>query len=347
VFGVIVGVGAIAFVMNSKYWLLLATQAVVLSTIFVSIVVITGMAGQISLCQATFAAIGAFTTAQLVSNYNVSVLLTIVAGAVLAAIVGALLAVPVLRLGGIYLALATFAFALMFESIFVPLGWVGGGVNPIKVPRPVIGPIDFASNKSFFFLCLGVLTVVGVLVIFVRNGTTGRFLDALRGSETAAQAIGINPARARILAFALSAGIAGLGGGLMATSVGFAQPADYASFLGLYWVVLVVTLGSRTVEGAIQAGIGFVIVDEILKRIGINSSWEPILFGLGAITYARHPEGILEFQKRQSLERTQRWLDRLSRKSKVPDALVSTAGDVDAAGPAAPAASETERVVAD
>jgi len=277
----------------------------------------------------------------------VSVLLTILAGAVLAAIVGALLAVPVLRLGGIYLALATFAFALMFESIFVPLGWVGGGVNPIKVPRPTIGPIDFASNKSFFFLCLGVLAVVGILVIFVRGGTTGRFLDALRGSETAAQAIGINPARARILAFALSAGIAGLGGGLMATSTGFAQPADYASFLGLYWVVLVVTLGSRTVEGAIQAGIGFVIVDEILKRIGINSSWEPILFGLGAITYAKHPEGILEFQKRQSMARVQQWLDRLNRKKHIPAEFVTPDGEAAAAGPGAPAASPSEQVVAD
>jgi branched-chain amino acid transport system permease protein len=347
VLAVAVSLAAIVFVMNSKYWLLLATQAVVLSTIFVSIVVITGMAGQISLCQATFAAIGAFTTAQLVSNFHVSVLLTILAGAVLAAIVGALLAVPVLRLGGIYLALATFAFALMFESIFVPLGWVGGGVNPIKVPRPTIGPIDFASNKSFFFLCLGILAVVGILVIFVRGGTTGRFLDALRGSETAAQAIGINPARARILAFALSAGIAGLGGGLMATSTGFAQPADYASFLGLYWVVLVVTLGSRTVEGAIQAGIGFVIVDEILKRIGINASWEPILFGLGAITYAKHPEGILEFQKRQSLARVQGWLDRMSRKKHIPEEFVTPEGEAAAAGAGAPAASASERVVAD
>jgi branched-chain amino acid transport system permease protein len=345
ILAVVVLTAAVLFILGSNYWLLLGTQAVILSIIFLSIVVITGMAGQISLCQATFAAIGAFTTAQLVSRYNTSVLLTILAGAVLAAIVGAMLAVPVLRLGGIYLALATFAFALMFESIFVPLDWVGGGAAPIKVPRPQIGPVDFANNKSFFFLCLGVLAVVSVLVIFVRGGTIGRYLDALRGSETAAQAIGINPARARIIAMSLSAGIAGLGGGLLATQAGLAQPADFNSFLGLFWVVLVVTIGSRTVEGGIQAGIGFYIVDEILKRVGINSSWLPILFGLGAMTYAKHPEGILEYQKRKSLMFFQRHFGLGSGAPGSPE-------EPSAAGPGAPVAPATtppssERVGAD
>ena len=345
ILAVVVLTAAVLFILGSNYWLLLGTQAVILSIIFLSIVVITGMAGQITLCQATFAAIGAFTTAQLVSRYNTSVLLTILAGAVLAAIVGGMLAVPVLRLGGIYLALATFAFALMFESIFVPLDWVGGGAAPIKVPRPQIGPVDFANNKSFFFLCLGVLAVVSVLVIFVRGGTIGRYLDALRGSETAAQAIGINPARARIIAMSLSAGIAGLGGGLLATQAGLAQPADFNSFLGLFWVVLVVTIGSRTVEGGIQAGIGFYIVDEILKRVGINSSWLPILFGLGAMTYAKHPEGILEYQKRKSLMFFQRHFGLGSGTPGSPE-------EPSAAGPGAPVAPATtppssERVGAD
>jgi branched-chain amino acid transport system permease protein len=314
IFGVIVGLGAIAYVMNDKYWLLLAIQALVFAIIFLSITVITGMAGQISLCQATFAAIGAFTTAQLAHAYDIPVMVTILIGALLAALVGAVVSIPVLRLGGIYLALATFAFALMFESILVPLDWVGGGTTGIAVARPVIGPVDFSSNKAFFFLCLAVLIVVSVLVILVRNGATGRFLDALRGSEIAAQSIGINPSRARILAFALSAGIAGLGGGFLATQTGTAQISDFAYFYSLFFVVLVVTLGSRTVEGAINAAIGFILVQEILKRIGLSASWEPILFGLGAITYAKNPDGVLEANKRRSNAWIQKQLDRFSKK---------------------------------
>ena len=83
-------------------------------------------------------------------------------------------------------------------------------------------------------------------------------------------------------------------------------------------MVLVVTLGSRTVEGAINAAIGFVILQEVLKRIGVSASWEPILFGLGAITYAKNPEGILEAQKRRSNAFVQRQLDRFKRSRAEP-----------------------------
>lgn len=300
VFGVAVFGALLVLSLTSfdSYWLLVFTQGVIFSTIFLSITVITGMGGQVSLSQAAFAGIGAFATAQLVAAFNFPVLPTLLIGALVAALVGALLAIPTLRLGGIFLSLGTLAFALMFESVFVPLDWVGGGLTPLRVPRPV----GLDDDKTFFLFCVLVLAVVGVLVILIRRGTTGRYLDALSGSEVAAQSIGINPARMKIVAFAVSAGIAGLGGGLLATQSGIAQPADYSYFFGLFWVVVVVTLGARTVEGAIQAGLGLVLFPEVLKFFGLSPSWEFVFFGLGAITYARHPEGILEFQKRRSLE---------------------------------------------
>ena len=126
------------------YWLSLLTLTLVYSVIFLSITVITGMGGQISLCQATFAGIGAFTTAQFVSALGSNVILGMIIGAVIAAAVGALLAIPVLRLAGIYLSLATLAFALMFENVLVPhrLGrrrrHAGAGAAPAHRPvRPL------------------------------------------------------------------------------------------------------------------------------------------------------------------------------------------------------------------
>jgi branched-subunit amino acid ABC-type transport system permease component len=314
------GLGAVAvafgvflalFVIND-FWLLISTKAVIFSVIFLSIVVITGMAGQISLCQATFAAIGAFATAQFFDRFGLNPFLTIVLGALLAAVVGGLLAIPALRLGGIYLALATLAFAFMFDAVLEPLDWVSGGrVLPIRIDRPSVGSVDFANNHAFFLVALGILGLVGVLVILVRNGTTGRYLDALRGSETAASSIGINPARARVIAFALSAGIAGLGGGLLAISeTGVNYTANFTPIFGLFLLVIVVTIGARTVEGAIQAGLALAFFPEILKALGISPSYDLILFGLGAITFAKHPEGILEFQKRQSLQFVQRLVTR-------------------------------------
>jgi branched-chain amino acid transport system permease protein len=313
-----------------SYWLSLLTLTLVYSVIFLSITVITGMGGQISLCQATFAGIGAFTTAQFVAALHSNVLLGMVVGALIAAAVGALLAIPTLRLAGIYLSLATLAFALMFQNVLVPLGWIGGGVTPVRVPRPLIGPFDLSNDKSFFIFCLIVLVIVSILVIFVRRGTTGHYLDALRGSETAAQSIGINPSKAKIVAFALSAGIAGLGGGLLAMQKGIAQPADFDYFFGFVFVVVVVSTAARTVEGAVNAGLAFVLLPVILSDwFGLSQSWAIVLFGFGAIQYARHPEGTLENGKRTSMAFFQRQLDKLSaRRSK------SSSGDASGGGTA-------------
>jgi ABC-type branched-subunit amino acid transport system permease subunit len=237
------------------------------------------------------------------------------AGAAMAALVGAVLAIPVLRLAGIYLSLATLAFALMFDNILVPVGWIGGGVTPVRVPRPVIGPFDLSNNKSFFVFCLILLAVVSMLVIFVRRGTTGHYMDALRGSNTAAQSIGINPAKAKIIAFALSAGIAGLGGGLLSMKKGIAIPQDYVVTFGLVFVVIVVSTAARTVEGAINAGIAFTIIPYILSDwLGLSQGWAFILFGIGAIQYARHPEGTLEAGKRRSTQFFQSLIDKRAAK---------------------------------
>ena len=287
-------------------WMGHVTRAVIYALIFLSIIVITGMAGQISLCQASFAAVGGFTTAQLSDNLGTPIP-SLLVGVVLATIVGALLALPSLRLGGIFLALATLAFALMFDSVVVPIKWIGGGQLPTQAPRP--GFLE--DDHVFFVFSVVLLAVVAIFVILIRRGTTGKYLDALRGSETAAASLGISAARSRVIAFALSAGIAGLGGGLLTM---YEEQANYLKnfnpFFGLFWMVLVVTLGTRTVEGAIQAGFAFALFPELLKALGIPSAFQFVLFGLAAFTYARHPEGMVEFGKRRQLEAIQRRIDR-------------------------------------
>jgi branched-chain amino acid transport system permease protein len=330
---VAIGVSVAMFGLD-KFWLLIVTRAVVFALIFLSITVITGMAGQISLGQASFAAVGGFATAQLAHNFDLPVLLTVLAGTAMAAAVGALLAIPVLRLGGIYLALATLAFALMFDSIFVPLNWVGGGLLPLKVPRPEF----IKGDHAFFLFSVAVLAGVGILVILVRRGVSGKYLDALRGSETAATAIGISAARSRIVAFALSAGIAGLGGGLLAMLEGQSNyTANFTPFAALFWVVIVVTIGARTVEGAVQAGLAFAVLPEVLKALGLPAEYQFILFGLGALTYARNPGGILDAMKVKSLQSLQATIDRRKRPAQQHVASLSGGELPEVVQPPAPA----------
>jgi ABC-type branched-subunit amino acid transport system permease subunit len=295
-----------------SFWLFLLTQGIIYATIFLSFTALTGMSGQISLCQLSFAGLGGFTAAQLATTLNVPFIFAMLIGGAAAAAAGALVAIPAMRLQGLYLALGTLAFGLLADNILFGQTWlVGNAEGGLVVPRPQLGSINFNNNQAFFLLAMVVFGVCGLVVILVRKGTVGRYLAAIRGSEVAAETIGINPTRAKITIFALSAAIAGVGGAMFASAQQTTSPADWQSGLSLVFVVLVLTTGVRTVEGAVNAGIAFVVVPQLLSHLGGNAqALSFFLFGIGALTYARHPEGAVEYNKRRSLLWISAWLDR-------------------------------------
>jgi ABC-type branched-subunit amino acid transport system permease subunit len=285
----------------SGLWVLRLSSGFTYAVIFLSITVITGFAGQISLAQATFAGIGGFTAADLAVDHGVPILLGVAIGAAVAAAVGVLFALPALRLGGIYLTLATLAFALMVENVVFNRSEISNGNAGVHMPRP-----DFAqSDQTFFLFVFGIFAVVAFAVILIRKGTTGRFLAAIRGSEAAAASIGINATILRVTLFAVASAIAGIGGALLAMvaqDIRVGQGATFPAIIGIVWVVLVVTLGSRTVDGAVNAAISFVVVQWLLEdALHLEPGIFLILFGFGAITYSRHPEGIVEYNTRKSI----------------------------------------------
>jgi ABC-type branched-subunit amino acid transport system permease subunit len=324
----LVVVGIVVLTRADQAWMFLVTQAVIISTIFLSITVITGMAGQVSLCQGAFGACGAFAVYRLVDAYDMPVLLAALLGGVIAAILAGLLSLPIRRLGGVWTAIATLAFAFFFDSVVIKLSWVIGGTKSLfqgtGVSRPVLGPIDFSSDKSFFILAVAVLIVVSVLVSQLGSGTFGKTLLALRGSEVAARSIGISPARARLTAFAISGFIAGIGGALLAMQQGNVNYGNnFSPFGSMFWVVIVVVLGARTVEGALNAGASFSLFDAVILKgavfgwilrsadripgiFPISGQWVFILFGFAAVQFARHPEGLLEHGAQQRAARAER-----------------------------------------
>jgi branched-subunit amino acid ABC-type transport system permease component len=314
-------IGSVVFTQADASWMFLVTQAVVLGTIFLSVTVITGMAGQISLCQGAFAAIGAFTVFQLVDRYAMSALVAAFVGAAIAAVVAALVSLPIRRLAGVWTAIATLAFAFFFDAVMVKMSFVGGGSNSLltgtKVPRPVLGPWDFKDDRTFLVLAIVVFVIVAHAVTQLRNGTFGRTLLALRGSHVGAESIGVSAGRVRLTAFAMSGFIAGLGGALLAMqqkNVNYGQ--NFSPFAALFWLVLVVTLGMRTVEGAAISAASLALFDAVVLKgtflgwvlqdfdripgiFPIDPKWRLVLFGLGTIQFARHPEGVLEYSKRR------------------------------------------------
>jgi branched-chain amino acid transport system permease protein len=308
------GLAVCAWVLDD-FWLGLVTAGACLSVVLLSIVLTTGVGGTISLCQGAFAAIGAFTTAQLV-QHDLPVMIAMGVGAAVAAAVGAALGLPVIRLPGIYAALATLAFALMFQAVLVPLGWVSGGSVPLRVPRPVILGVHLTGDMAYLVLATVCLGVLGLAVVLVRQGTTGRFLDAVRSSGDAAAAVGINATRHRLVVFVAGAAVAGFGGGLVASYSGEANyEQSFAFFFSLVWVVLVITAGSRKVQAAVFGGLSFFLVpqllEELFSRVGwLRPEWSLgvafVLFGLGALAYARHPEGVIEAQTSAIVRRIDR-----------------------------------------
>ena len=290
----------------SGNWLYTLTQGLVLSVVFLSITLITGMAGQISLCQATFAGVGAFTAGQLAAHHGTPVLTGLVAGALIAAAVGAVVAVPTLRLGGIALALVTLAFALMADNILFAYSWAGNGASGVTVPRPTIDAVNFSAGGSFFWLATLFLVLCGGALILIRGGTTGQELAAMRGSEVAARTIGVNVSWRRIVAFALSAALAGIGGVLYGSLQQTVSSHDFNYQFSLVFVVVVAVIGVHTVAGAVEAGIAYTVLQQLISNLPSRySSLIAAVFGLAALTYVRHPEGVVAFGKRWFVDRVE------------------------------------------
>lgn len=277
-----------------QYWLFIATQAVAMGVVFCSFTVLTGMSGQLSLCQAGFAGVGAFTAGQLANHLNLSILAGLLAGGALAALVGLVAAVPALRVGGLYLALATFAFGLLLDNIVFPEVWAGNGTSGITVLRPLVGPVSFSATRPFFLLAVAVLATVAVGVGLLRRSTAGQYLAAVRGSELGAASIGIDPRRVKVLAFAVSAGIAGVGGGLLGSTLGAVSASNFTFLQSLLWLVVVAITGVRTVGGAVGAGVALIVLPRLLGLLpGDLTVLASVVFGLGALSYLRHPEGLV------------------------------------------------------
>lgn len=301
-----------AFIVSSLtwvpgYWVTSLAAGLVLSIVFLSITLITGMSGQLSLCQATFAGVGAFAAGQLAGHLGLSVLVGALVGAVMAAALGAVIAVVALRISGLLLTLVTLAFALFADQFLFQYSWSGGGLTGVVVPRPVLGPLDFGADRSFLLLALVVLAGCMGLVVLVQRGTTGRYLAAMRGSPVAAASLGISLTRSKVTVFAMSAGIAGLGGALYGSLYHTVSAGSFAYEYSLAFVVVVITTGSRQVEGAVQAGMAFAVIALVLTYMPSRlAGIEPVLFAFGAMTYAAHPEGIVEYQKTK-------WMDRAGR----------------------------------
>ena len=280
------------------------TLIVLTAFVMLSMVPLTGWANQISLAQITLVGCGAFAMVQWGFNGNV---LSLLIAAAFAVPVGMIMAGPAIRLQGIYLALATMAFARMAEFLFFDQPAVfGNGSRPVPIlsvfglrvqnPFSFLG-ISFAQGAGFLIFVAIVFSIVGTIVIVVQRRAFGRRLVALRDSPDAASMLGLSLTLTKLSVFMFSAAIAGLSGGLFAVYYGSVGTSDFQLTVGLPYLLLLVVGGVSVVGGTVVGGILLVQFAWLNQAFPDNtfltwfSNLGPGLMGIGI---GRHPEGIWE-----------------------------------------------------
>jgi branched-subunit amino acid ABC-type transport system permease component len=271
------------------------TIGLVHAIIFLSLVILTGYSGQISLGHTAFMGISAFTAAHLASNAGMSVWMAMGLGMLAAFPAGVLIGVIAVRLHGLFLALMTLAFAFMAQQLFFGEPSVSGPEGSIGLPRPP----GFTRATPFYYLVLVALAVCALIAVNLRSGRAGRVLGAIRDSETATRALGISVVKYKIIIFSLSAVMAGLGGILFSMILERAGTLSFIPFFSLVFMAVAVLGGIFHVGGAIAAGLLFGLYPRVFGNIEIMGRLQLILFGLGAtLALAENPEGMFGEMRR-------------------------------------------------
>lgn len=266
----------------SGYYQSLAAYSLIVGLIVLSLVVLTGLVGQVSFCQYSFAAIGAFTVGSLVGGHGWSFWPALLLGVVFSIGVGVLVGIPALRLSGLFLAILTIAVALFFDKFLLAPGtWdsFSGGISSWTVGRPSFLGISLEGAYAFYLFTLAVFLLAVLAVWNLSRSKTGRVLRAIRNSEIAAATSGVNLTAWKLAAFGVSAGLAGLAGGLLATGIGSVSAGAYGFQQSLAVLAIAIVVGVRSVGAGAVGGIFLIFGPELLTHTPLSTLWFPLIVG--------------------------------------------------------------------
>ena len=306
---VLFGLGDLPHHILGPQWQTSLARVPGMAIILLSLVVLTGYTGQISLGQAALAGFGAFIAAHLVADHSVPFLLAALVAALATVPLGALLALPAARLPPLFLGFATLAFAAVMDKVAFTSSSFSGGLTGVFFTRSTF--LD--SQRAYFLFGLALFVVLALLAENLRRGRTGLAFGAMRDSPVAVASVGTSVARLKFASFCLSAFIAGLGGAVVAGADKLATPLTWNQPFSLLFLALAVIGGIRTWPGALVGATLFGQLVVIVHQPFIQGNYvgkhvfhgqietlvsSGLLFGLAAIGLASNPNGIVE-QTRQ------------------------------------------------
>ncbi|GGC47461.1 branched-chain amino acid ABC transporter permease [Chelatococcus reniformis] len=252
-------------ILFGNYLLSQVVFVIIYAIVGIALIILSGYTGQVSIGHAAFLAIGAYTAAYCQKQGIPFVVYFVLAGA-LTGVVGYLVGLPALRLHGVYLAIATFAFAFIVEEILARWESVTNGNEGIMLALPDLFGLKL-GDTGFYYLCLAVVTTIMLGAINLLRSPTGRAFVALRDSETAAKSMGVNPARYKTRSFAISAAITGLAGVLYAHKLSFISPEMFTLSLSIEFIMIVIIGGIASLRGAVFGAIFMIMVDPVLATL--------------------------------------------------------------------------------
>jgi ABC-type branched-subunit amino acid transport system permease subunit len=260
------------------------TNALCFVILFSSLSLLVRMSGQISLCQMSFAAVGGATFAHAISGGFPWPLAVLMAGLV-AAPVGALVAIPAIRLSGVYLAVATFGFALLVQDLIFPSSLMFTTYSKaLKAPRPKISWLHTNTDTGYYYVVLAIAVGCLLMVVGLRRSRLGRLLRGLAEGPIALDAHGTNTNVTRLLVFCASAFFAGIAGAVIAPITGSVSPPPYDFSISLLLVAVLFIAGRQPVLGAFVAAAMYIVIPGYLPQGWLK--WTPVIFGGGAVLAA-------------------------------------------------------------
>jgi ABC-type branched-subunit amino acid transport system ATPase component/branched-subunit amino acid ABC-type transport system permease component len=262
-------------------------NALPMTVLFLSLGLLVRTSGQVSLCQVSFLAIGVCAMSQFTTVHHLPWLVALALSGLVAVPIGALLAIPAIRLSGLALALATLGFGLLLQQMFYGQNYMFGTFGlPVTVPRPHISWL--ATDKGYYYLLLVFACIATAAVIAVNQSRLGRLLRGLADSPPGLAATGTAITTSRVLVFCLSAFLAAIAGALQ----GGIEPVSSASYQPIqsltYFAVVIISVGGAPWY-ALIAGLGLTLVPAYITNTS-TSYWLELLFGVGALAYALTPE---------------------------------------------------------
>jgi branched-chain amino acid transport system permease protein len=263
--------------------------ALVYAILGMSVVVVTGYAGLISLMPYSFAGIGAMTTGIAMASWGWPFWLAALLASIATVPIAVLVGVSSVRLKGLYLAIATLTFSNALGETLFKWDAFTGGQSGWLTARPIVGAVNFSSDLSFYVLCLGVVFVLMWMIEGLRTSRIGRAMLAVRDNEIEAQALGINVYKTKLTAFVIGGMVAGLGGAFLAALVQLVTPSGFQSPIAEATSILLVTLvaigGMDRAIGAFFGAVSLVVQQQVFQGaeffyafVGIYAATLLILF---------------------------------------------------------------------